>query len=81
MERFLLYLDDLDDLCFALLFAGLSRGRAMVRLIAAVVIGLLGLTTSLIAIQEPPIGAATIALLSVLLLYRSATARPPIVAS
>ncbi len=81
MERFLLYLDDLDDLCFALLFAGERRGRAMARMIAAVIIGLAGIATSLVAVREPPFGAAAIALLLVLLLYRSATARPLIPAS
>jgi len=78
MERILLYLDDLDDFCFALLFAGARRVRALARMIAAVFIGLLGIATSLIATSEPPLGAATAALLLVLLLYRSATAGPPV---
>ena len=74
MERFLLYLDDLDDLCFALFFAGARRGRALARMLVAVVIGLCGIAASLAAIHEPTLGAASVALLVVLLLYRSVTA-------
>ncbi len=78
MERFLLYLDDLDDLCFAVLFAGAQRGRAVARMIAAVAIGLVGIATCFIAQHEPPLGAAIVALLLVLLIYRSATSGQPL---
>lgn len=73
MERILLYLDDLDDVVFALLLAGAQRGRRLGRafvnlfLFASIVAAL-----SVIA-WLPALSAGVLALISVGLLYRSVT--------
>lgn len=76
MERFLLYLDDIDDMVFALAFVRERRGGAMRTLAAALFMALLGAATVYVALHDPSLGAASLALLTVLLLYRSATAPP-----
>ena len=74
MERFLLYWDDLDDLIHALAFVG-ERRRSKIRHVAAALgLGVIGTATVYMALQEPALGAASLALFSVLLLYRSVTA-------
>ena len=79
MERILLYLDDLDDAVFALAFVGERRGRRFGRALG----NLLLVATLVIAIslapRQPALSAGTLALVSVLLLYRSVT-RPVAIA-
>lgn len=73
MERFLQYLDDLDDLYGVL---GLVYERLRVLFLALLAVGMV-LTVALgavvLAIVHPPLALATSTLLFVLLLYRSAT--------
>jgi hypothetical protein len=73
MERFLLYLDDLDDAFFALAFVRERRGGPLRTLAAVSFIALAGTAMSVAAVHEPTIGLAAVALLSVLLLYRAVT--------
>lgn len=77
MEKFLLYLDDLDDIFFALALLRERRWRSMRTLLGAATVALIGLATSYIALHEPTLGAASLALFAVLLLYRSATSPRP----
>ena len=73
MERFLLYLDSLDDWFFAALMFGERLRRGTRRLgICLVVLGAQFLAVAL-TLQSPTLGAATAALLTVAALYRSAT--------
>lgn len=77
MERLLLYLDDIDDALFALAFVGERRGRRLAALLAALLVALTGAGTVFVALHEPAMGAAVLSLLTVLLLYRAATAPRP----
>ena len=73
MERFLLYWDDLDDLVHALAFVG-ERRRSVIRHIAAALgLGAIGAAAIYMALHEPTLGAASLALFFVLLLHRSVT--------
>ena len=80
MEKVLLYLDDLDDAFFALALVRERRWRSMLTLLAAAMVGLIGLATTYVAFHEPTLGAASLALLTVLLLYRAATQPGPVLA-
>lgn len=74
MERFLLYLDDLEDMVFAFALVG-ERIRRIVYIAAFLAVALLTqAAVVLLAVHNPPIGAGLGALLTVLVLYRSATA-------
>lgn len=77
MEKFLLYLDDLDDVFFALALLRERCWRSMRSLLGAATVGLIGFATSYVAFHEPTLGAASLALFTVLLLYRSATGPRP----
>ena len=73
MERFLLYWDDLDDLVHALAFVG-ERRRFIIRHVAAAFgLGAIGAGAIYMALHEPTLGAASLALFFVLLLHRSVT--------
>ena len=74
MERFLLYLDNLDDWVFGIALLAERLRVTFSRLgLAAMAIGAqLGLIA--LAIKVPAVGAAAAALLTVTTLYRSATA-------
>jgi hypothetical protein len=78
MERFLLYLDDIDDAVFALAFVRERRGGPLRTLLAALFMAMIGIATVYVALHDPALGAASLALLTVLLLYRSATLPPPV---
>ncbi|MEM9207969.1 MAG: hypothetical protein AAGA61_01880 [Pseudomonadota bacterium] len=74
MERFLLYWDDLDDLLHAIVFVG-ERRRSRIRHVAgAMGLGAIGAAAVYTALHEPVLGAASVALFSVLLIHRSVTA-------
>ena len=76
MERFLLYLDDIDDLVSSLgLFYELIR-RLFIRLFAACASVALIASGVWLALSHPPLALATCLLLSVTLLYRTVTAPP-----
>ena len=73
MERFLLYLDDLDDLYGV---AGLmaERLRRLAWTFARIVVVLSVAASGVIAaLREPPLGMAVVILLFVVLLYRAVT--------
>ena len=80
MERFLQYMDDIDDLygAFGLLYEKLRRVLLKLAILCT------GLTIVgagiVLALVHPPIALATCIVLFVTLLYRSATspARPPV---
>ena len=76
MERLLLYLDDIDDAVFALAFVRERRGGPLRTLLAAAFMALLGAATVYVALHSPSLGAASLALLTLLLLYRSAVVSP-----
>ena len=76
MERFLLYLDDLDDLYG---MVGLIKERLRRFVFAMVSYSLLtvgALAGVWLALAHPPISLATAILLFVTLMYRSVTAAP-----
>ncbi len=74
MERFLLYLDDLEDAWYAVALVSerIRRGiRAMGLMTFAAFVQVLAV---LVALRDPALGAAVASLLTVTVLYRSATA-------
>ena len=74
MECFLLYLDDLDDWFFALALAG-ERIRRRTRRLGLLAVGaVVQVLAVILALRNPALGAALAALLTVAVLYRSATA-------
>ena len=74
MERFLLYLDDLEDVIFAFALVG-ERIRRFVSVLAFLACAfLIQVSVVLLAVHSPPIGAGLGALLTVVVLYRSVTA-------
>ena len=78
MERFLLYLDDLEDMVFAFALVG-ERIRRIAFIIAFLAAALLTqAAVVLLAVHSPPLGAGLGALLTVFVLYRSATAVPAV---
>jgi len=76
MERFLLYLDDLDDL-FSTVASMRERLRNLLLsvLLMALLITVVALASGL-AFVHPPIALATLTLLVVALGYRSVTRKP-----
>jgi len=74
MEVFLLYLDDIEDAIFAVALVAERIRRLLTILVfcgAAVLIQALAIQ---LALREPALGAGVAALLTVVVLYRSATA-------
>jgi len=77
MECLLQYLDDLDDAVYALALLGERLRRA------AIATGIILLSCTgpvlavLVALNQPAVGAGAAALLTVTLMYRSVTSRPP----
>ena len=81
MERFIQYLDVIEDACFvvALLFERIRRILLILAFImATVAVATFGI---ILALSQPPIGFALAALLTVTVLYRSATAGTSLVKS
>jgi hypothetical protein len=81
MERFLQYLDDLDDFVGALALAAerLRRAvKAMVVMAVSVGFQMFGI---MLALSKPPLALAVVSLLTVGMLYRAAVHRPPTRAS
>jgi hypothetical protein len=77
MERLAQYLDDLEDIFFALALAGerlLNMLRALLVMGLAVTMPVLGV---LLALHQPPIALAAVSLLAVLTLYRAAVGDRP----
>jgi hypothetical protein len=77
MERLAQYLDDLEDIFFALALAGerlLSMLRALLVVCLAVTMPVLGV---LLALHQPPFALAAVSLLAVLTLYRAAVGDRP----
>jgi hypothetical protein len=70
MERFMQYLDILEDAYFVVALLAERIRRILL------VLGTIGITAAMVALalNEPPIGFAVAALLTVTVLYRSATA-------
>jgi len=77
MERVLLYLDDLDDAVFALAFVGERRVRWLAWLLATLLLAAAAAATVFAALYDPALGVAALSLITVLLLYRSATTPRP----
>lgn len=74
MERFLLYLDDLEDAIFALALVG-ERIRRTLRALALMIIAVtVQVVVILLTLRDPAMGAAVASVLTVVALYRSATA-------
>jgi len=73
MERFLLYLDDLDDLygAFGLVWEKIRRN--MLKLISVSMVLAVGAGGIFLALAHPPVALATSTMLFVTLLYRSVT--------
>ena len=74
MECILLYLDDLEDWFYALALVGERLRRGLQRLFLVVVAGIAQVLMTLLTLREPAVGAAIAALLTVAIIYRSATA-------
>lgn len=78
MERLLQYLDILEDAWYVIALLAERIRRIVLRLcILATLLLASGLGVTL-ALTVPPIGLAVAALLTVTVLYRSATARAPL---
>ncbi|MBT8078317.1 MAG: hypothetical protein KJO31_07050 [Gammaproteobacteria bacterium] len=74
MERFAQYLDELEDVVYALLTIGERVRRALQILLvlsASLVLQVLGIW---LALNRPPLALATVSLLVVCMLYRSVIA-------
>ena len=76
MERFLLYLDDLDDLYGMVGLMAERLRRFALSLICLIGMTAVAATGSWLALAHPPIGLAVCYMLGVTLLYRLATAPP-----
>lgn len=74
MERFLLYLDELDDWFFSCALISERLRQVAGRLFIVTSVLLLQASLVAVALREPAVGAAVAALLTVAALYRSATA-------
>jgi len=70
MERFIQYLDILEDAYYVVALLAERIRRILI------VLGAIGISAAMVALalSEPPIGFAVAALLTVTVLYRSATA-------
>jgi hypothetical protein len=81
MERLIQYLDIIEDACFviALLFERIRRILLLLGFITAIVV--VATFGFVLALSQPPIGFALAALLTVTVLYRSATAGTSLVKS
>ena len=77
MECILLYLDDLEDWFYALALTGERLRRGLRRLILLAVAAGAQVLATLLTLREPAVGAAIAALLTVAIIYRSATAPIP----
>lgn len=73
MERFLLYLDDLEDAIYALALVGERIRSALKAMTLMTVAAIAQLVVILLAMREPAFGAALASLLTVAVLYRLAT--------
>ena len=74
MECILLYLDDLEDWFYALALVGERLRRGLRRLFLLVFAAIAQVLMTLLTLREPAVGAAIAALLTVAIIYRSATA-------
>lgn len=73
MERFLQCLDDCDDLYGAVGLVWEATRRALLRVLAAVLVIAVGAAAVALALAQPLVALATSTLLFVTLLYRSVT--------
>jgi len=73
MERLLLYLDDIDDVVFALALVGERRGPRIGRALVNLLLGLSIVTAIALTARLPALSAGVFALVLVILLYRSVT--------
>lgn len=73
MERLLLYLDDLEDWIYALALVGERIRRGLQRLGLLILAAVVQVLAILLTLREPALGAAIATLLTVAVLYRSAT--------
>ena len=76
MERFLLYLDDLDDFYGMVGLVKERLRRLVFGLISYSLLGIGAVAGAWLALSHAPIAVATAVLLFVMLLYRSVTAAP-----
>ena len=72
MERIVQYLDDLEDLVYAVALTAERLRRALRRVVTAfLALGMLALGL-LLALSQPPLAVAAVSLLMVTALYRAA---------
>ena len=73
MERILLYLDDLEDMVYAVALNGERIRRAFGAACLLLGAAVAQLLVIVLALRDPALGAAVASLLTVAVLYRSAT--------
>ena len=79
MERFIQYLDNLEDAYFVVALLAERIRRILLVLGAIAITAAMATLGVVLALSEPPIGFAVAALLTVTVLYRSATANTTVV--
>jgi hypothetical protein len=77
MECLMQYLDDLEDFLYAVALAAwrIRRAAKMLALVAVSIALLVAIV--LLALTQPPLALAVVALLFVTMLYRAVTTQPP----
>jgi hypothetical protein len=76
MERLMQYLDDLEDFVYAVALAAWRIRRAATTLAVLALSIALQVAIVLLALMQPPLALAIVALIFVTLLYRAATTQP-----
>ena len=76
MERLAQYLDDLEDVFFAIAFSGEQLRRALRALLFLTLWFTLTVLGVLLALGQPPLALAAVTLLIVTSLYRAAVSSP-----
>lgn len=76
MERLMQYLDNVEDLIYAVALAAGRIRRAAKSLIVLFASIALQMSILLLTLTQPPLGLAVVALLSVTLLYRAVVNHP-----
>lgn len=76
MERLAQYLDDLEDMFFAIASAGEQLRRALRALLLLSLWTTLAVLGVLLALSQPPLALAAVTLLLVTSLYRAAVSNP-----
>ena len=79
MERFIQYLDNLEDAYFVVALLAERIRRILLVLGAIAITAVVATLGVVLALSQPPIGFSVAALLTVTVLYRSATANTTVV--